>query len=73
MRAVEFVRDRAGKEPWREAAGRVAKHCYEHGVIALTAGTYSNVIRLLPPLVITEAQLAEGLDVMEAGIAEVRP
>ncbi|MBI5624219.1 MAG: 4-aminobutyrate--2-oxoglutarate transaminase [Elusimicrobia bacterium] len=69
MRAVEFVTDRATKEPWREAAGRVAKHCWEHGLIVLTAGTYGNVIRLLPPLAITREQLDEGLDVLEAGLA----
>jgi 4-aminobutyrate aminotransferase/(S)-3-amino-2-methylpropionate transaminase len=43
----------------------VQKKCYEHGLIALTAGTYGNVIRTLMPLVITPQQLNEGLDVLE--------
>jgi len=69
MRGVEFVKDRATKEPWKEAAGKVTKYAYEHGVVLLSAGTYGNVIRVLVPLVITLEQLNEGLDVIEAGIA----
>lgn len=71
MRAIELVCDRATKEPFREAAGRLARHCYEHGVIVLTAGTYGNVIRLLVPLIITAAELKEGLDVIEAGLRKI--
>lgn len=71
MRGIEFVRDRATKEPFREAAAQLARHCYEHGVIVLTAGTYGNVLRLLPPLVITADELKEGLGVMEAGLSKI--
>ena len=72
MRALEFVRDRATKEPHREAAAALARYCYEHGVIVLTAGTYGNVVRLLMPLCISDEQLAEGLDVMEAGLKTIK-
>ena len=68
MRALELVRDRAAKEPHREAAAKLVRYCYEHGVIVLSAGTYGNVIRLLAPLSISAAELNEGLDVMEAGL-----
>jgi 4-aminobutyrate aminotransferase/(S)-3-amino-2-methylpropionate transaminase len=71
MRALEFVRDRSTKEPFREAAAQLARHCYEHGVIVLTAGTYGNVMRLLVPLVITPDELKEGLGVMEAGLSKI--
>jgi len=40
------------------------KYCNDRGVIALACGTYGNVIRLLPPLVITDEQIADGLSVI---------
>ena len=40
----------------------------QHGVIAISCGTYGNVVRLLPPLVITDEQLADGLDVLGAAV-----
>jgi 4-aminobutyrate aminotransferase/(S)-3-amino-2-methylpropionate transaminase len=48
---------------------KVIKHCQQNGVLILTAGTYANVIRFLPPLVITEALLNDALDVLDAGFA----
>ncbi|MCE6995986.1 4-aminobutyrate--2-oxoglutarate transaminase [Saccharothrix sp. S26] len=51
-----------------EVAGRVAAACHEAGVVVLTCGTRGNVIRLLPPLVIPDELLAEGLDVLEGAI-----
>jgi 4-aminobutyrate aminotransferase/(S)-3-amino-2-methylpropionate transaminase len=68
MRAIEFVKDRKSKEPHRDAAAALIRYAYEHGVIALTAGTYGNVLRLLMPLVIEDADLEEGLQVLENGI-----
>jgi 4-aminobutyrate aminotransferase/(S)-3-amino-2-methylpropionate transaminase len=50
---------------------RLSQYCYEHGLITISAGTYGNVIRLLMPLVITDSQFEEGLDVLEAGFREV--
>ena len=47
---------------------KVVKYCYEHGVICLSAGTFGNVLRFLVPLVISESQLNEALDVVERGI-----
>jgi 4-aminobutyrate aminotransferase/(S)-3-amino-2-methylpropionate transaminase len=71
MMAMEFVKDPKTKEAFPEAAKTLAKHCYEHGVVVLTAGTYGNCIRLLPPLVITEEQLSEAFEVMEAGLKDL--
>ncbi|HEY2942807.1 MAG TPA: 4-aminobutyrate--2-oxoglutarate transaminase, partial [Vicinamibacteria bacterium] len=45
--------------------------CYEAGLVTITAGTYGNVIRTLMPLVITDEQLQEGLDVLERALAVV--
>ncbi|UCF80394.1 MAG: 4-aminobutyrate--2-oxoglutarate transaminase [Acidobacteriota bacterium] len=70
MQAVEFVKSRAGKEPDREAAGRLVRHGYEHGVVVLPAGTYGNVIRFLIPLVMEPEQLEEGLNVLEDGLRQ---
>ncbi len=56
------------KTPDAAAAKEIAAACLAEGVIILTCGTYGNVIRLLPPLVISEELLSDGLDVLEAAI-----
>ena len=71
MRAMELVKDRQTKEPDKPAAAALVKHNYENGVITLSCGTHGNVLRFLIPLVATEAQLNEGLDVIEAGLAKL--
>ncbi len=71
MRAVELVRDRATREPARDETNAVSRHCYEHGLITITAGTYGNVIRTLMPLVISDAELEEGLCVLENALRAV--
>ena len=55
MVAFELVKDRASKEPAPEAAKIITQECYQKGLIAISAGIYSNVMRFLPPLVITRA------------------
>jgi len=47
MQAIELVRSRETREPAVEETKRIARYCYEHGLIVLSAGTYSNVIRLM--------------------------
>ena len=71
MQAVELVRSKNTREPADEETKRVAQYCYEHGLVILTAGSYGNVIRLLMPLVITDGQMDEALNVLEAGLAHV--
>ena len=71
MRALELVRSRDTREPAKEEADEVLRHCREHGLILLSAGSYGNVLRLLVPLVITEDQFEEGLDVLESSLATV--
>jgi 4-aminobutyrate aminotransferase/(S)-3-amino-2-methylpropionate transaminase len=65
MQAMELVKDRATKEPDKERTNRVIQRTFESGLILISAGTHGNVIRTLMPLVITDAQLQEGLDVLE--------
>ena len=71
MRAMELVKDRATKEPDKPAAAALVKHNYENGVITLSCGTHGNVLRFLIPLIATEEQLNEGLDVIEVGLAKL--
>ena len=71
MRALELVRDRTTREPAPEAARRAVALCHQRGLVILTAGTFGNVIRILVPLVATEAQMAEGLGVLEEALTEV--
>jgi len=70
MIAIEFVKP-ASLEPDPETTQQVARACHVAGVLLLTCGTFSNVIRLLPPLVIGDELLAEGLDVLERAITSV--
>ncbi len=69
MRLVEFVKDRKAKTPDMDITLKIVKDAVANGIILIRAGLYSNCIRLLPPLVITDEQLHEGLDVLEAAIA----
>ncbi|MEV7781606.1 4-aminobutyrate--2-oxoglutarate transaminase [Kitasatospora sp. NPDC088351] len=68
MIAVELVQP-GGKEPNAAATAAIAKACHAEGLVVLTAGTYGNVLRFLPPLVIPEHLLNEGLDILEGAFA----
>ncbi len=70
MQGLEFVVP-GSTTPNAAACAQVAAHCHSNGVLALAAGTYSNVIRLLPPLVITDDEINEGLDVLEDALRAV--
>jgi 4-aminobutyrate aminotransferase/(S)-3-amino-2-methylpropionate transaminase len=71
MQAIELVQSPENKIPATEETSRITKYCYEHGLITIVAGTYSNVIRVLVPLVISEEQMDEGLNVLESAIRAV--
>jgi len=66
MCAIEFVKDRATKEAAKETLAAISKACYERGVILISSGTNSNIMRFLFPLVATKDQIDEGLDVIES-------
>lgn len=71
MLAMEFVADRKTRQPL-DAAKTVAivQDMARNGVLSIRCGLYSNGLRFLFPLVMTEAQLHEGMDVVEAAIAK---
>lgn len=68
MIGLEFVKDRDTKEPNSELVSKILDYCFKHGVMFLNAGLFGNVIRFLPPIVMTDEQLKYGLDTLEAGI-----
>ena len=70
MIAIELVKP-GTLEPDAASAAAIAKRCHAEGLLVLTAGTYGNVLRFLPPLVIPEHLLEEGLAILEKAIADV--
>jgi 4-aminobutyrate aminotransferase / (S)-3-amino-2-methylpropionate transaminase / 5-aminovalerate transaminase len=71
MIAVEFVKPETA-EPDAALTGALATAAHAAGVIVLTAGTFGNVVRLLPPLTISDELLTEGLDVLAGLLADLR-
>ena len=70
MQAIELV-EPGTKNPNTAAMNAVVKYCQSQGVLILTAGTYSNVVRFLPPLVITDALLKDALSVLDDAFASL--
>jgi 4-aminobutyrate aminotransferase/(S)-3-amino-2-methylpropionate transaminase len=66
MLAIELV-EPGTTNPNASLAGELNKYCHQHGVVTLTAGTYGNVFRFLPPLTMPRHLLKEALIVLEAG------
>jgi 4-aminobutyrate aminotransferase/(S)-3-amino-2-methylpropionate transaminase len=64
MVGVEFVADRETKEPAGEFVGSLIGGAMRRGVVAVSCGPYHNVLRHLVPLVISDEELDEGLDVL---------
>lgn len=57
------------RDPNRDAVAALARHCHDNGVLTLTAGTFGNVLRFLPPLSISDDLLIEAFDVLRRGFA----
>jgi 4-aminobutyrate aminotransferase / (S)-3-amino-2-methylpropionate transaminase / 5-aminovalerate transaminase len=70
MQAIELV-EPGTKNPNTAAMNTVVKYCQSQGVLVLTAGTYSNVVRFLPPLVITDELLKDALSVLDDAFASL--
>ncbi len=69
MQAIELVKP-GTIDPNPEAQSSIIKYCQQKGVLILSAGTYGNVIRLLPPLVMPEHLLKEALEILEEAVAK---
>jgi 4-aminobutyrate aminotransferase / (S)-3-amino-2-methylpropionate transaminase / 5-aminovalerate transaminase len=68
MLAIELVSDRESKAPDAEIASRIVEEAAARGLLLLKSGIYSNCIRVLSPLVISDAELDEALDVWEQAL-----
>lgn len=71
MLAIELVKDPESKEPWMEATQAVNAETLQRGLVTIRAGLYSNCVRFLPPLTLTDAELDEAMDVLDASVAAV--
>lgn len=71
MIGIEFVKDKNSKEPDSALTSWIISECAKNGLLVEGAGTYSNVIRFLAPLVITDEQLKKGLDIFENVIKKI--
>jgi len=72
MVGMELVVDRKTKEPATSFTKRLVESCREKGLLMISAGTYSNIIRPLMPLVITDEELEKGLSIIEEALRELR-
>lgn len=72
MIGIEFVQGKASKEPAAKLTDAIINEAAQHGLLVEGAGIHGNVIRFLAPLVITDAQLEAGLDILEAAICTCR-
>jgi 4-aminobutyrate aminotransferase/(S)-3-amino-2-methylpropionate transaminase len=71
MMLIELVKDRQTREPAPDETLAIIRGACQRGVIAMRAGLFTNGIRFLPPLTITDEQLAEGLAVVESALTDV--
>jgi len=71
MLALEIVKDKRSKEPSPEYAQMVRKYAHQRGVMIEIGGHYGNVVRLLPPLVITEEYLMKGINILGGVIKDI--
>ena len=71
MVGIELVRSRESKQPAKQETREVVRLACERGVLMISAGTFGNVLRFLAPLVISDEELEEGLDVVGGCLAAV--
>jgi 4-aminobutyrate aminotransferase/(S)-3-amino-2-methylpropionate transaminase len=72
MVGMELVLNRETKEPATAFAKRLTEICRGKGLLLISAGIHSNIVRLLAPLVITDDQLEKGLSIIEEGLRDLR-
>ena len=71
MMGIEFVKDKETKKPWPEIVKDIQRVCYQKGLITETGGHFSNVIRFLPPLVLTRELAEKGVDIFIESVEKV--
>jgi 4-aminobutyrate aminotransferase/(S)-3-amino-2-methylpropionate transaminase len=68
MIAFELVKDPKTKEPAKDEANQILGECFKRGLLIIGAGVLGNTIRMLMPLVITDEQLAQAMDILEESV-----
>jgi 4-aminobutyrate aminotransferase/(S)-3-amino-2-methylpropionate transaminase len=71
MVAAEFVTDPDSKAPAKEIPPALIAACFRRGLLIIGAGLFSNVVRFLPPLVVTDEQLEKAAGIFEEAVEEV--
>jgi 4-aminobutyrate aminotransferase/(S)-3-amino-2-methylpropionate transaminase len=71
MLAIELVHDRDSKNPAPELVAAICEEAFRNGLLLMSAGIYSNVVRVLVPLTIADGELDEALDVWERALEHV--
>lgn len=71
MMAIEFVYNHDPKQQRGDVCAKIVEACLEKGLIVISAGTHKNVIRVLSPLVISDADLHRGMDILEEVTLEI--
>jgi 4-aminobutyrate aminotransferase/(S)-3-amino-2-methylpropionate transaminase len=68
MVAMELVKDRTTKEPNTQATNEILAAAHQRGLVLIKAGMYDNIIRVLVPLCVTDEQLQQALDIIDAAV-----
>ncbi|MGH2615467.1 MAG: aspartate aminotransferase family protein [Thermomicrobiales bacterium] len=71
IQGVELVKDRASREPNQPAAAKVVYRAWELGLIVYYAGNWGNVLEITPPLILTRAEIEEGVYILRQAIQDV--
>ena len=68
MKAIELVKSRASREPYKDLTERIIREAMRRGLLLLKAGVYDNVIRIIPPINIEFSLLEEGFNILDESI-----
>ncbi len=71
MQAFELVKDQNPEMPDTDLTNTLIEMCLQNGLLLLSAGTHKNIIRILSPLVISDKQLTQGLDIIESALTKI--